>query len=333
MLVFERPGYLAILILIVPAIYFSHFYPKRGGLIPMPIQGSNREWFYAQLIGPRLLGVCASLTLWLATVSIILALAGPARITRERVYLTSGIDIMIILDESPSMAAQDFAPRNRFESARAVIRAFVAGRGNDSIGLISFGSEAVLRTPLTLDYDYLLARLNELEIVSLGDGTAIGLGMALGVLHLRAGGGSRKLIILLTDGRNNSGEILPEQVAHIAAQSGIHIYAIGIGRAEGTPLEFEDPRTGQLFRGSIEQGFDEELLNRIADLSGGSYFYAGSSSTLDSVFQAIESLETVDRRARARIAIEPIDGRYIVVAFCCLFIYFIIRKPLLRNTL
>jgi len=333
MWVFEHPGVLALLILVPVGIYFRHAAKSRGGVIRYPFRIWRGNGYYSRMNLTRILFTVASVSFWLGAVGIILALAGPAQVKRDRVYLSRGIDMMIVLDESPSMAAQDFVPGNRFETARDVIRRFVEKRENDPIGLVSFSKEAALRVPPTVDYSQLLAGLDDLSIMSLGDGTAIGMGIALGALHLSSSTASQKIIILLTDGKNNSGEILPETAARVAAQMGIRIYAIGIGNDRPTPLEFTDPRTGQVYRGSFEGGFDEALLQKIASISGGAYFYAGTSGTLEAVFRAIDSIETVEKRVRIEVKTTPRYREVLLLALGLILLDFVLRKLVLREVI
>jgi Ca-activated chloride channel family protein len=159
------------------------------------------------------------------------------------------------------------------------------------------------------------------------------MGLALGALHLRSSDAPEKVMILLTDGKNNAGEVLAETAARVATELGIRIYTIGIGNEAETEIEFTNPETGQVYRGTFEGGFDEELLRRIADLSGGAYFYAGTSGTLESVFQAIDSIETVEKRVRIEVTTEPLHRILIVFALAALLFDFLVRKLLLREVL
>jgi Ca-activated chloride channel family protein len=289
--------------------------------------------FVPRIHGIRVLLFFSHSAFWIGCICIIIALAGPAVFLREKVFLTRGIDMVLVLDESPSMAARDFQPVNRFETAREVIRRFVRNRENDPIGLVSFSYEAVLRVPPTLDYEHLIKKLDELSIMDLGDGTAIGMGLSVACLHLRSSTAAEKVIILLTDGKNNTGEISPETAADIAAQMGIRVYTVGIGGKDETPIEFSDPKTGKFYRGTLEEGFDEELLRKIAENSKGNYFYAGNPGTLGSIFQAIDALETIERRVRIEVRSNPIHGRFILLGLLLIFADFLIRKKFLREVL
>jgi Ca-activated chloride channel family protein len=185
--------------------------------------------------------------------------------------------------------------------------------------------------PPTLDYDFLLKELDAVRIMGLGDGTAIGMGLSVAALHLRGSSAGEKVIILLTDGKNNAGEIPPDTAARIAARIGARIYAIGIGGGGETPIEFTDPKSGKIFRGSLEGGFDEDILRKIAEKSGGSYFYAGNSGTLNAIFGAIDSLETIERRVRVQVKTEALHEWFILGGIILLALDFFIRVRLLRE--
>ena len=333
MWVFDAPAYLLLLLFLPVLFYFRHVWRGRGGKLALPVQLWNGISFHSSVMGVRFLYLSAAVCFWAGAVVMILALAGPTLVERERVYLSRGIDIMFVLDESPTMAAQDFAPGTRFETAREVIRDFVQRRENDAIGLVSFARQAALRMPPTVDHDAVLAALDQVRIMELGDGTAIGNALAIAALHLETSRAPERVIVLLTDGINNAGEILPETAARVAAQKGIRIYTIAIGTEQETVLEFEDPHTGRIFRGRFEGGFDEELLRAIADIAHGSYFHAGSPGTLQAVLQSIDTIETVERRVRIEVQRHPFHRQWLMLALGLLLLDFVIRKWLLREIL
>jgi Ca-activated chloride channel family protein len=252
---------------------------------------------------------------------------------QEKVYLTAGADIFIVLDESPSMAARDFPPDNRFTAAKEVVRRFVQGRQNDQIGLVSFGRDAALRVPLTLDYDYLLERLNSLQVMSLGDGTALGNGLALAALHLQSSNARQKVIITLTDGGNNAGEIQPSTAAELIRSLNIQLYLIGIGTNAEVPLEVTDPKTGVAYSGTLEEGFQEDFMKSLAVPPLGAYFTAGSSGSLESIFLAIDSRESATKRVKVQVHNDPLFGTFLVAALISLSLFFVSRKLLLKEIL
>ncbi len=333
MTAFDAPGYLALLSFVPLGIYVHHIWRGRGGRITFSFVKWRGNAFSYPAFGLRVLLFVAHVGFWAAVVLVIAAIAGPMSIERETVYLTPGLDIMIVLDESPSMSAQDFQPGNRFEVAREVIRGFVAGRRNDAIGLVSFSREAALRVPVTLDSNTLLARMDELRIMSLGDGTAIGLGISVAAMHLERSGNGDRIIVLITDGENNAGEILPETAAEIAARLGIRIYAVGVGTQGEVPIEYTDPETGIVRRGLFESRFNEPLLRGIAETTGGKYYSAKSPGALNAVFRSIDGIETTEKRARIEVRTKPLYGRFVVAALICLVVNFLIRAVLLKEAM
>jgi Ca-activated chloride channel homolog len=332
-LVFETPSALLLLGIIPVLVYFRHFRVGRGGVIVFPHSLYNAHAFASRIFPTAFLYHAATVLFWAGVSFLFLAYAGPVEVERERVYLSPGRHIMVVLDESPTMAARDFEPENRFEAARDTIRRFIRSRENDPVGLVSFSLEAALRSPPTTDYRYLEGVLDDLKIMELGDGTAIGLGLALGVLHLGTSGESEKVILLLTDGKNNAGEISPEAAARVAAQAGIRVHTIGIGSGIEAPVEFVNPDTGRTYRGTVLEAFDEDLLREIARVTGGRYFQAGAAGTLDAVFQTIDSIETVERRARIEVRSRELYRYFIMIGMGLILAEFFIKRVLLSEVL
>ncbi|GAB4364412.1 MAG: VWA domain-containing protein [Spirochaetales bacterium] len=330
---FEHPQRFLAFLVLIPILYLFHRWKGRGTVFPFPFSQWRQETFSPRLYGMHFLLTVWNLSFWGGIVLLILAWTGPVRVVKEKVELDRGADIMILLDESPSMAAKDFQPENRFEAARVVIRRFVESRKTDAVGLVSFSLEAALRVPLTTDYTYFLERLDSLSLMDLGDGTALGMGIATGVLHLKDSQAREKVMILLTDGKQNAGGILPETAAMLAGQLGIRIYVVGIGTPGESFIDFTNPKTGTLYRGTLEGGFDETLLKHIASRSGGRYFNAGNPEALESVFRMIDSLEREGRRVQLRVLKVPLHTSYSLAGFVLLLLSFFIRSSLVREVL
>lgn len=324
--VLERPVFLLLLPLPLLLIYVRHFWPARGGRLRIPVSVYDGLPFRAPPTARGFGIALANVCYWVAWLLMIVAAAGPTRTTRERVYLSRGVDIMVVLDQSASMAARDFQPSNRFDTARAVIRRFIEQRPNDHIGLIGFSAEAGLRIPPTLDHRRVIESLDGMVLMELGDGTAIGMALALATLHLQNSHATERMIVLLTDGVNNAGEISPEAAARVAGQLGIRIHAVGVGSGREAAIEVRDPRTDQLYRGTIRDSFDETALRRMAELSGGSYYSAGSAGTLQVVFEAIASAQSGERRFRLEVVREPIHHRLVIMALILLALDFLLRR-------
>ena len=328
----ENPYILLFLLIIPVLVYIVHFRRKRGGVISFSFTIWKSDGFTPSFNPARIASIIFWMFFWTGFALNIMALAGPTIVEKERVFLTRGVDMIIALDESPSMSTPDFKPVNRFESAKQVIRQFTRSRENDQIGLVTFSSEAVLRIPPTLDYDVLEEVLENCKLMQLGEGTGIGLGIAVSVLHLKTSLAKDKVIILLTDGVNTEGEISPMEATDAAADLGIRIYTIGIGRESDLEWTFRDEATGMEYKG-VSGDFDEELLVRIAERSGGKYFYAGDPRALNIIFDEIDSMEKTEKRVRIYVQRYPRHGIFILAGFILILAGFAGRKWFLKELL
>ncbi len=331
MMSFNEPLVFSLFLVFPLLLWARYLWKRRGGRIPFSFRIWGGDGFTISGTWPRLILITLGILFWLGSALLITALAGPEIIAREEVHLSRGIDIMIVLDQSPSMAARDFPPINRFDTARDMIRRFIAGRSGDSIGLVSFGGEAVLRCPPTADYAWLLDRLDELKLRELGDDTAIGMGLAVAILHLAESSAEQKVILLLTDGDDNSGEIRPETAATLAKQKNIRIYSIGIGSDGEVPIELVDPVSGVVTRANIVTRFDEEQLRNIAAESGGGYWRAASPGALETVFQAVDALESVERRVSLRVISRAVHRPLLILGAVLIILSYLIRKGILEE--
>jgi len=226
----------------------------------------------------------------LALVLAVIALARPQKGSEEEEMLTEGIDIVVALDASGSMAAEDFEPRNRLYVAKLVVRRFVEELRHDRVGLVVFAGKAFTRCPLTLDYGVLLNVLEEVEIGSIEDGTAIGNALATCLNRLRESKAKSKVIILVTDGVNNRGEIQPLDSAKIAQTLGVKIYTVGIGSQGTARFPVNDPTYGKVYV-NMQVEIDEASLKRIAEITRGIYYRATDRPTLERIFEDIGKLE------------------------------------------
>jgi len=332
MLSFNEPGWFTIFLLFPLLLWVRFLWRKRGGRIVFPYRIWGGDGFRPPGSWVRFAVVFSHILFWFGSAVLITALAGPEITERKEVYLSRGIDIMIVLDQSPSMGARDFPPVNRFDTARDMIRRFISGRTGDSIGLVTFGSDAELRSPPTADYVWLSERLDELVLRELGDDTAIGMGLAVAVLHLSDSNAPEKIILLLTDGDDNAGEIRPDMAAKLARDQGIKIYSIGIGSEGEVPIELTDPDTGTITRGTIITHFDEIQLRLLSDSTGGGYWRASSPGALETVFQAIDALESVERRVTVRVTSRPLHRNLIILGAFLVTLGYLIRKLLLGES-
>ncbi len=243
----------------------------------------GRAGFYRHaLFGLRLLALAA----------LIVAFARPqAGVTGETVR-TEGIDIVLALDLSSSMLAEDLEP-NRVEAAKQVAADFVAGRTNDRIGVVAFAAQAFTQAPLTLDHNVIVNLISVLEVGMIEDGTAVGMGLATAVKRLQESEAESKVVVLLTDGRNNRGEIDPATAAQMAQALNVKVYAIGAGRRGTARVPVDDPYFGRRYV-QMRVDIDEEALQEVAELTGGRYYRATDRQSLEEIYQEIDELETTE---------------------------------------
>jgi Ca-activated chloride channel family protein len=229
----------------------------------------------------------------LVLILFVLALARPQRATAEREYQTAGVDIVIALDLSGSMLAEDFKPENRLGVAKNEAIHFIQGRENDRIGLVVFARQAFTQCPLTLDYDVLIKLIEDVRIGMIADGTAIGMGIATSINRLRDSSAESKVIILITDGSNNAGNIDPITAAELAKNFGIRVHTISVGRGGLVPFPVNDPLFGKRYV-QAEVEIDDETLKRIADITGGRFFRARDPKALAEIYEKINELEKTE---------------------------------------
>lgn len=228
----------------------------------------------------------------------VVALARPRSLLKGEEAKARGIDIMILLDTSGSMRALDFNPLDRMAAAKNAAKTFIRHRQYDRIGLIAFAGVSILQCPLTLDYGALLDFLDQVDVgVTTTENTAIGTAIATAVNHLKKSTAKSKVIILMTDGRNNSGEIDPITAAKAAASLGIKIYTIGIGIRGQSVIPVDTAWGKQLM--PIEEDIDEPALEEIAQATGGRYYRATSTKEFDQIYSEIDHLEKTELKGPA----------------------------------
>ena len=314
-------------------------------LVLVPLLGIWEWWRARRKVGLRFSNVAsakaAPKTLWTylgglpallrmgALVLGILALARPQErnVTRER--FAEGVDIMMVLDTSTSMRAQDFHP-NRFEAARDVAAEFIRGRLSDRIGLIVFAAKAYTQTPLTLDYQFLLRMLGEVEVGAIEDGTAIGTALATAVNRLKDTEAESKVLLLLTDGQNNRGEVDPVTASDVAATLGVRVYAIGVGTYGEAPFIIDHPFAGRQ-RQMVPVEIDEDMLKSVATNTGGQYFRATNKQTLRDIYEEIGELEKTKIETRIYTDYEERYTLFLWPAFGLLLLEVLLANTRLRR--
>jgi Ca-activated chloride channel family protein len=239
----------------------------------------------------------------LVLVLLIAALANPVRAIRDQERRSDGISIVLALDISSSMLAEDFEPDNRITVAKRELARFAEGRDADRLGLVAFAGEALTVVPGTLDHAVLLQAVRNLEVGQLEDGTAIGTALATAVNRVGEERGSR-VVVLLTDGDNNRGQIEPLEAAAAARALGVRVYTIGVGRRGTAPVPIGRTRFGYQYA-NMEVNVNDELLEAMAEATGGLYFRATDPAGLAKIYERIDALETVpleERRKAERVS-------------------------------
>ncbi len=280
--------WLALGLLLIPALIYLHWKlrEKRPTLLYSDLRPLSmlRPSIWVRL--SPMLFVLRMLALSL----VLIAIARPQAGARSEEVITEGVDILLAIDVSSSMKTEDFKPRNRLHVAKQVVAEFVRSRPHDRIGMVAFAARALTKCPLTIDHDILLTLLEDVRIGSIEDGTAIGTAIATSVNRLRDSNAKSRIIILLTDGVNNRGEIDPLTAAELAKTFGIKIYTVGAGREGYAPYPFEDPVYGTVYQDVLVE-IDEKTLEDIAKLTEGKYFRATDEKSLAKVYEEIDELE------------------------------------------
>jgi len=232
----------------------------------------------------------------LALVGAVTAVARPRAGARAETVRGDGISIVLAMDISTSMLAEDFQPDNRLAVAKETVKEFILGRTQDQVGLIAFAGEALTQVPLTLDYPVLLAAVDNLQPGQLEDGTAIGTGLITATNRLRGAAGRSRVVVLLTDGENNRGTIDPRTAAQAAAAVGVRVYTIGVGTEGVAPMPVGRGVFGLRYENRPVR-IDEVLLEDIAKQTGGRYFRARDAQALKRIYEQIDQLERAPIRA------------------------------------
>lgn len=280
------------LLLLVPAAAAAAWallgWKRRQSALPFP--ASPGFWSSAAGLRARLTRLLPPALKSAALLLVVFSLARPQRVKSQLRGLGQGIDIMLAMDTSLSMSATDFSP-NRLEAAKDTARRFIEGRAEDRIGIVVFGGAPQLSSPLTLDYDALQGVLQTLVPgMTQTDGTAIGDGLVSALNHLKGSEAKSKIIILMTDGRSNTGVIDPVTAAKTAAAMGVKVYTIGTAQRGEALMPFDDPQRGRVMV-RIDDDLDEELLTQIAQLTDGRYFRATNLKELQEIYATIDKLE------------------------------------------
>ncbi|MGN0236464.1 MAG: VWA domain-containing protein [Paludibacteraceae bacterium] len=323
---FASPGYLFLLLFLIPVVgWYIYELHKADASVQMSsaatLKHSARSWRVYLLHVPFVLRV-AAITL------LSIALARPQLTNRWSSESTEGIDIMMALDISGTMQAEDLKP-NRLEAAKQVASDFVIARPNDQIGLVVFAGESFTQCPLTTDHAVLINLFKSVKFGMIEDGTAIGLGLANAVNRMKDSPTKSKVVILLTDGSNNRGDIDPLTAAEIAKTFGIRVYAVGVGSHGQARVPVQTPVGVQYMM--MDSEFDETTLQDIASITGGQYFRATDNNSLKQIYEQIDQLEKTKLRVREYAKHTDTFAPFLVAALLCLLAEILLRYFVLRT--
>ena len=323
---FANPGYLFLLLLLVPIIGWYLYELRKSDA---SVQISDTSVLEQQPRSLRVWLLHVPFGLRIAAVSLLcVALARPQLTNRWSSESTEGIDIMIALDISGTMLAEDLKP-NRLEEAKKEAAEFVKNRPNDQIGLVVFAGESFTQCPLTTDHAVLVNLFESVEYGMIEDGTAIGLGLANAVNRMKDSETKSKVIILLTDGSNNRGDIAPQTAAEIAKTFGIRVYTVGVGSYGQARVPVQTPMGRQYM--TMDSEFDEGTLRAIAETTGGQYFRATDNNSLKQIYEQIDQLEKTKLRVREYSKHTENFMPYLIAALACLLLEVILRYFVLRT--
>jgi Ca-activated chloride channel family protein len=329
-MVFDQPLYLLLFVIVPVAVYFVYFRKSGGGRLVFPIVDWPSERFKSGQHFIFMISFVVDLLFWAGLSLLIIAIAGPSEVEKVKVFPEKGLDIMIVLDQSPSMAIEDVKvgnASNRFETSKKIISDFIRSRENDAIGIVSFGSSSYVRVSPTVDYDTLISEIDKMKLLEAGKGSAIGMGLASACRHLQAGLSDRKIIILITDGNNVGGEIQPETAAEIASSLGIKIYSIGIGTNSIESFSYKD---GNMIVEAVQNAmFNEKLLSKLANRTGGRFLPVTNAGFFEEAFDLIDSVETIRQQAVIKSITSYKHRQFLILAMVFIFGSYFFRKVIL----
>tara|TARA_R110002051_G_scaffold82832_1_gene147288 strand:+ start:2663 stop:3661 length:999 start_codon:yes stop_codon:yes gene_type:complete len=316
------------LLLLLPVAVLWYFFKRKEETASLKI--SSIKGFSTDSILPKLKPLLFVLRL-LALAAIITALARPqTEDISSKTKTTKGIDIVMAIDVSSSMLARDLKP-NRLAALKKVAADFIKERPNDRIGLVAYAGESYTKTPITSDKAIVLNSLREITYGTLADGTAIGMGLATSVNRLKESKAKSKVIILLTDGVNNSGFIEPQTAAELAVEYGIKTYTIGLGTNGNalSPIAYNSDGTYRY--GMIPVEIDEKLLESIAEATGGAYFRATDNESLEAIYDEINKLEKTEIEEFKYYKYEEKFRPWLLLAGVLLLFEWVIRNTIFRS--
>ena len=324
---FEYPKLLWLLLLLIPLLAWYLWRELKGRRATLTVS-SGQQWKgkgSLRLVWMRHIPFALR---FIAVAALIVAIARPRSSTDFEKVDTEGIDIVLAMDVSTSMLARDFSP-DRIGAAKDIALEFIASRPSDRMGIVVFAGESFTQCPLTTDRVTLINLMKEIETGLIEDGTAIGNGLGTAVARLKDSDAKSKVVILLTDGMNNSGEVSPLMAAEIAKTYGVRVYTIGVGAMGEAPYPFMTPWGVQVQNVKVE--IDEDLLRQIAEGTGGKYFRATNNTKLMEIYNEINQMEKTRTTVDSFPVYSELFMRFALIALAALLLELLFRFVILRR--
>lgn len=328
---FQNPAAF-LLLLLIPVLYllrYVGFFSRMSFLITLSDwEGKNFSWerkgrAFASMLS-RILGC-------IGFIVTVIAVADPVLYRQERVYTSRGTDVLFVIDVSPSMAAKDIGGITRLEVAKHAVTDLVNENTGATFGVVAMGEESSIIIPPTVDKKIFFERLATLSLGNLGNGTAIGTGLATAVFHMASSNAPKKCIVLVTDGENNAGAIHPEMAAELALKNNITVYTLGIGTTGSVPIEYQDPVTGKSYTGFLNSTFDVNALRQIAQVGGGRFFEIQSISDFALALSVIIKNQNVVQTYHSKTVNYDFYDKLILVAGIMFLLSWFVRRICLQE--
>lgn len=328
---FQNPAAF-LLLLLIPVLYllrYVGFFSRMSFLITLSDwNGKSFPWEKkSRNFASMFSRVCGCI----GFVVTVVALADPILYRQERVYTSRGTDVMFVIDVSPSMAAKDIGGITRLEAAKHAVTELVNDNFGATFGVVAMGEESSIVIPPTVDKKIFHERLSGLSLGNLGNGTAIGTGLATAVFHLASSNAPKKCIVLVTDGENNAGAIHPETAAELASKNNITVYTLGVGTTGSVPIEYIDPVTGKSYTGFLNSTFDVNSLRQIAQVGGGRFFEIQAISDFSLALSVIIKNQNVVQTYHSKTVNYDFYDKLILIAGIMFFLSWFVRRICLQE--
>lgn len=326
MIEFENPFVFLLLILIPLLFILRKLKIFKQISFPLVLADWNGKSFVWKDKPLRFLSAIAKTLIVIACVFVIMALANPYKIKQEKQFTSLGTDLVFVVDTSPSMAAKDMDNSRRIDAAKIAISKIAEENSGWRFGVVALGSQSALIVPPTSNMSLFNSKVSQIEIGTLGVGSAIGNGLSTAIYHLSTSSAPKKCVVLLTDGENNAGDIHPETAAKLAAENDVTVYVIGIGTKGTVQIEYYDYQTNKTYSGMMESNFDPSSLKKIALIGKGHYFETTSLDGLQQILKNVSRDESVVQNYSYRISTEYVYKDFLLVAIILFAVAFVIRR-------